>query len=116
MSLICEILLAVNLVTDNVGSVLSANVSDGGELSSAESCSSWVAWIIQEKVVSLSLEFGEESLKLNKIDVEFTILISWDPVVLVVSQFSLRSIRYPSWVWGDEISVKYCLENKKVFN
>lgn len=42
MTLIGEVLFAVNLITDNEASVLSADIGNGNELSFVKGSSSWV--------------------------------------------------------------------------
>jgi hypothetical protein len=42
MTLISEVLFAVNLITDNIASMLSADIGNGSELSFVKGSSGWV--------------------------------------------------------------------------
>lgn len=116
MAFIWHSLLTVDFIADYIAPVLSAELSNFNELFFFNCCTRRIAWIGQEQVVVLSLQFDQSLFEHLAIKFEFAILVWWNLVMIISSQFGLRSVWHPGRSWCDKIALENLLENKKIRN
>ena len=104
MTFICESQLRVNFIGQNIDSIFSWDSGNILELLSSEDGTSGVVWIIQQQEIVLALQLLVSLFKI------YQEVIWINVVIFVPSEFRLRNIRHPRWVWQDEVAVEDVLE------